>query len=174
MLILIFQGQGFCWKHNQLPGMTGDLDRHGPTHLWPFFSSVVYTIKTWSWCRFYLTSGQCFRFNHNWSPDLDVWPWKPMTSRLVWPSSSLVVCPIQTRPTCRFSSLRCQRTYSYYNFLFDFPEMREFHTQMCSIFIFSVNHQGHVNDSGLLEILDIGNVRIDTLDQVYMSTAGAK
>ena len=51
----------------------------------------------------------------------------------------------------------------------------EFHTQMCSIFIFSVDHQGHVNYSGLLEILDIGNVRIDTLDQVYnMSTAGAK
>ena len=46
---------------------------------------------------------------------------------------------------------------------------------MCSILIFSVNHQGHLKDSGLLEILNITNVRIDTLDQVYsMYTAGAK
>ena len=39
---------------------------------------------------------------------------------------------------------------------------RKGHTQMCFTFIFNVNHQGHVNDSGFSEIFDIGNVRIDT------------
>ena len=33
---------------------------------------------------------------------------------------------------------------------------------MCLTFIFKVKHQGQVNDSGFSEILDIGNVRIDT------------
>ena len=33
---------------------------------------------------------------------------------------------------------------------------------MCLTFIFEVNHQGQVNNSGFSEILDIGNVRIDT------------
>ena len=33
---------------------------------------------------------------------------------------------------------------------------------MCLTFIFKINLQGQVNDSGFSEILDIGNVRIDT------------
>ena len=33
---------------------------------------------------------------------------------------------------------------------------------MCLTFIFKVKHQGQVNDSGFSEILEIGNVRIDT------------
>ena len=36
------------------------------------------------------------------------------------------------------------------------------HTQMCLTFIFKVKHQGQVNDLEFFEILDIGNVRIDT------------
>ena len=36
------------------------------------------------------------------------------------------------------------------------------HTQMCLTFIFKVNHQGQVTDSGFSEILDLANVRIDT------------
>ena len=33
---------------------------------------------------------------------------------------------------------------------------------MCLTFIFKVNHQGQVTDSGFFEILDFANVRIDT------------
>ena len=33
---------------------------------------------------------------------------------------------------------------------------------MCLTFIFKVNHQGQVTDSGFSEILDLANVRIDT------------
>ena len=36
------------------------------------------------------------------------------------------------------------------------------HTQMGLTFIFKVNHQGHVTDSGFSEIVDLANVRIDT------------
>ena len=36
------------------------------------------------------------------------------------------------------------------------------HTQMCLIFIFKVNHQGHVTDFEISEILDLANVRMDT------------
>ena len=35
-------------------------------------------------------------------------------------------------------------------------------TQMCSTFIFKVNHQGQVTDFKFSEILDLANVRIDT------------
>ena len=38
----------------------------------------------------------------------------------------------------------------------------EGHTQMCLTFIFKVNHQGQVTDSGFSEILDLANVRIGT------------
>ena len=33
---------------------------------------------------------------------------------------------------------------------------------MCLTFIFKVNHQGQVTDSGFFEILNLANVRIDT------------
>ena len=33
---------------------------------------------------------------------------------------------------------------------------------MCLNLIFKVNHEGQVNDFGVSEVLDIGNVRIDT------------
>ena len=36
------------------------------------------------------------------------------------------------------------------------------HTEMCLTFIFNVNHQGQVTDSGVYEILDVVNVRFDT------------
>ena len=35
-------------------------------------------------------------------------------------------------------------------------------TQMCLTLIFKVNHQGQVIDFGFSEIIDLGNVRIDT------------
>ena len=40
--ILIFQDQGSCWKHNQLLGMTVDLDRHGPTRFYVTFLIFSY------------------------------------------------------------------------------------------------------------------------------------
>ena len=42
------------------------------------------------------------------------------------------------------------------------PEIRKVINQMCSTFIFKVNHLGHVTDFGFSEILDLANVRIDT------------
>ena len=36
------------------------------------------------------------------------------------------------------------------------------HTQMCLTFIFKVKHQGQVTDFRFSEMLDSGNVRIDT------------